>query len=202
MPAIVPLAMQGVFRQTIRLFGPRRGYQAGFAVYWAACWGAALACAGPSRIARLWERPAPTPTGLRPLTWAVLLTPPVGAISTEWLPHARAAGPRVVGVAAALGVTNALAEEALWRGAPAVAFPDEPVRGWLWPAVGFTLWHLVPLGAVSADRRRSAVLLAGAALIGVGNGRVAWRTHSLSAVTMSHAVTDASGLESVRRMWA
>ena len=83
-----------------------------------------------------------------------------------------------------------------------MVFPDDPVRGWLWPALGCTLWHLVPLAAVSADWRRGAALLSGAALIGLGNGWVAWRTRSLSAVTMSHAVTDSSRLPSVRRLWA
>jgi hypothetical protein len=200
-PVVIPLAMQAVFRQTARRFGARRGYQAGFAIYWALCWGAAVACAGPGQLPPLWRRAvgaSPVPSGVK---WVVLLTPPVGAVSTQWLPHAGAAGLKAVGVAAFVGTTNALAEEALWRGAPVVAFPDEPVRGWLWPALGFTLWHLVPLHASSADRRRTAALLSGAALIGLGDGWLAWRTHSLRAITLAHAVTDSSGVRAVRRMW-
>ncbi len=80
----------------------------------------------------------PTP---RPVAAVVLLAPPLGALATEWLPHARAAGPAAVAVAAGIGITNALADETLWRGVPAGTFPDEPLRGWLWPAVGFAAWH-------------------------------------------------------------
>jgi membrane protease YdiL (CAAX protease family) len=108
---------------------------------------------------------------------------------------------RPIGVAAAVGITNAVAEEALWRGVPVVAFPDDPVLGWLWPALGFSLWHLVPLSANATGRRRAAVLMAGAALIGAGNGWLAWRTQSLRDVTVSHAIADSSGLRSVQRMW-
>ena len=34
-PLAVPLAKKGVFRATTRRLGSRRGYQAGFALYWA-----------------------------------------------------------------------------------------------------------------------------------------------------------------------
>jgi len=57
-------------------------------------------------------------------------------------------------------------------------FPGDKVRGWLWPAVWFTAWHLIPLTAAGAGRRRAAVLLTGAALIGVGYGWVAVTTGS------------------------
>jgi hypothetical protein len=35
LPLAVPLAKKGVFRATTRRLGSRRGYQAGFALYWA-----------------------------------------------------------------------------------------------------------------------------------------------------------------------
>ena len=72
------------------------------------------------------------------------------------VPHARAAGPAAV--ATGIGITNALAEETLWRGVPAETFPDDPLRGWLWPAVGFTAWHLVPR-VHSADHRAASSMV-------------------------------------------
>jgi len=42
-----------------------------------------------------------------------------GALATQWLPHARRSGPAAVEVAAGVGITNALAEETLWRARPA-----------------------------------------------------------------------------------
>ena len=201
MPVLVPVAMQQVFRATRRRWGPRRGHQAGFAIYWATCWAAAAALAGPRRLARLWQRPVVPLPAPKALAWAALTVPSVGAITTQWLPHARTAGPVAVAAASGVGVTNAVAEEALWRGAPVAVFGNDPVLGWLWPAVGFTLWHLVPLTASAANQRRKVQTLFGAALIGFGHGWLAWRTRSLVATSVAHAVTDASGVEPVRRIW-
>ena len=141
MPAVMPLAMKAVFAASTRRLGAERGYQAGFAIYWGTCWTLAGVILGPRRVLELWRLPEqmlPTP---RPLAAVVLLAPPLGALATEWLPHARAAGPGAVAVATGIGITNALAEETLWRGVPAQTFPDELLRGWLWPAVGFAAWH-------------------------------------------------------------
>lgn len=59
-PVALPVAMHLVFRLAGRRFGPRRGYQAGFAVYWAGCWAAALAIAGPHRLAEAFGPPRRT----------------------------------------------------------------------------------------------------------------------------------------------
>jgi hypothetical protein len=55
MPVAVPLAMEPVFTRAIRRFGPERGYQVGFAIYWVTCWTVAGAIAGPRRLAGLWQ---------------------------------------------------------------------------------------------------------------------------------------------------
>jgi membrane protease YdiL (CAAX protease family) len=98
-------------------------------------------------------------------------------------------------------MTNALAEEVFWRALPVALFPDHPVRGWLWPAVGFTAWHLVPLRSARTDPGRTAVLLFGAGFIGLGYGRVAFKTRSIAATFVPHAMTDASGVRLAKTMW-
>lgn len=200
-PLAIPLAMKAVFRATTRQLGPQRGYQAGFAVYWATCWGVAAALVGPRRLAALWH---PGDTALpdrSSLAVAVLVVPPLGAIMTQWVPNARDAGPVAIATAAGVGITNALAEEALWRGVPVALFPDAPVPGWLWPALGFTAWHLVPLTAEPSSAGRRASILAGAGAIGLGFGWIAYRTRSLRVVSLIHAITDASGVRQVRSTW-
>jgi membrane protease YdiL (CAAX protease family) len=197
----MPLAMQAVFGETTRRYGPERGYQAGFAAYWAGCWTLAGSIIGPRRLLGLWRVPEqvlPPPSGL---SAALIVAPPLGAVATQWLPNARASGPVAVAVAVAVGTTNALAEEAFWRGVPVTMFPGDPVRGWLWPAVGFTAWHLVPLSTRPASPRRRASLLAGAGLIGLGYGWIAYRTRSLAAVAPAHALTDSSGVRPVAASW-
>jgi membrane protease YdiL (CAAX protease family) len=193
--------MRMVFRRAAGRFGQRRGYQAGFAVYWATCWAVASAIAGPRRLAEAFgaaHRPLPTP---RTLAYAALAVPPAGAVITEFLPHARRAGPAAIGASIFVGTTNALAEEAFWRALPVAVFPEDKVRGWLWPAAWFTAWHLVPLTAAGAERRRAEQVMAGAALIGAGYGWIALKTGSVAPVLGPHAITDASGVRAAKRLW-
>jgi hypothetical protein len=119
----------------------------------------------------VWQHPDPLLPAPKPLAWAVLTVPPAGAIATQWLSHARPAGSRAVAVAAGVGLTNAMAEEPLWRGAPETASPAAR--------------RLIsqPGGKLQA--------LFGASLIGFGHGWLAWRTRSLVATSVAHAVTDA-----------
>ena len=156
-PLAMPLAMKAVFRASTRRFGSQRGYQAGFAVYWATC----LGCRRCIRLGLVASRrygtrgtPMPDPPCLAA---TVLAVPPLGAITTQWLPNAHQAGPVGVAAAAGVGITNALAEEALWRGVPVALFPGARVRGWLWPALGFTAWHLVPLTAQPTSARTTRI---------------------------------------------
>lgn len=197
----MPLAMKCVFRATTRRYGPERGYQAGFAVYWASCWVVAGAVVGPRRLLAVWQVPEQLLPAPRGLSAAVLMAPPLGGFATQWLPEARASGPVVVALAAGIGTTNALAEEVFWRGVPVAVFPDDPLRGWLWPAAGFTVWHLVPLTTRPTSTRRRAALLAGAALVGLGYGWIAMSTRSLALLAPAHALTDSSGLAPVRAVW-
>jgi membrane protease YdiL (CAAX protease family) len=143
-------------------------------------------------------RPLPVP---RALSYCVLALPAVGAVATEFLPHLRRAGPAAAATSLWLGVTNALAEEVFWRGLPVAMFPDEPIRGWLVPAVGFTGWHVVPLTAAGAGSGRRARLLLGAGLIGAGYGWVALKTRSVAPLLIPHAVTDASGVRTASTIW-
>lgn len=197
----MPLAMRAVFSATTRRYGPARGYQAGFAIYWVSCWGLAGSVMGRQRLLGLWRVPEqllPTPRGL---SAAVLVAAPLGGFASQWVPNARASGPLAVAVAVGVGTTNALAEEVFWRGVPGATFPDDSLRGWLWPAFGFTAWHLVPLTTRPSSPRRRAALLAGAAMVGLGYGWIALRTQSLALVAPVHALTDSSGVRPVRANW-
>jgi membrane protease YdiL (CAAX protease family) len=134
------------------------------------------------------------------LAVAGLVVPPAGALATELRPQLRTADRRTVATAVIVGVTNAVAEELFWRGLPVALFPDDPIRGWIGPAVGFTAWHLAPLSVAPHPRGRFPIL-AGAAMIGAGAGWVAWSTRSLRSVLIPHAVTDSCGVRAARTIW-
>jgi len=198
-PLALPLAMAGVFGLTTRRWGRRVGYRAGFAVYWAACATVALALLGGRGTRELFSRPRPLPRP-RWLALASLVLPPLGGLVTPLAPATADMDGRTLSVSVALATVNASAEELVWRGVPAAFYPDDPLRGWLLPALGFTAWHLVPLAA-AGSMRRAPGLVGGAALIGLGYGWVSWRTRSLRWTLPPHVVTDASGVGAVKRMW-
>jgi hypothetical protein len=143
-PLAVPVGMRMLFPLLARRLGARRGYLTGFAVYWAGCYLVPLALLGRRRVWALLREPPgrlPRPRWLGALA---LLIPPLGAAGTELLPALRRADPALVATAAAVAAVNATGEELLWRGLFVATFPDDAVRGWLWPAIGFTVWHLAP----------------------------------------------------------
>jgi membrane protease YdiL (CAAX protease family) len=197
-PVAVPAGMRVLFPVLARRLGERRGYLTGFAIYWAGCcYLLPVVLLGRQGIrALLGQRTGKLPAP-RWLAGTVLLGPPLGAVGTELLPELPAADPALLATAAAVAAVNATGEELLWRGLFVATFPDDPVAGWLWPAVGFTAWHLAPL-AVHPSRRGTAPFLASAALIGVGLGWVAHRTRSLRWTLPAHIATDACGLRAAR----
>jgi membrane protease YdiL (CAAX protease family) len=96
---------------------------------------------------------------------------------------------------AALAIVNAIAEEVLWRGIYSSVFPRQLIRGYLYPAVGFALWHVVPQSIHPSQLRGGTkAFLAGAFFIGLGHGWVAWRTRSIRWTTLTHILTDFLGL--------
>jgi membrane protease YdiL (CAAX protease family) len=134
------------------------------------------------------------------LAVAAVAVPPLGAVATELAPQLRLTTSRALATAVAVGITNAVAEDLLWKGMPMALFPDDPVRGWIVPAAGFTAWHLAPLSVRSHPRGRYPILI-GAAIIGAGSGWVAWSTGSLRAATTTHAITDSCGVRAARTVW-
>ena len=81
------------------------------------------------------------------------------------------------------------------------SFPHDRVRGRLWPAAGFTAWHLVPLTARQTSPQRRVGILLGASAIGLGYGWIAQQTSSLPAVATAHALTDSCGVRRARTIW-
>jgi hypothetical protein len=195
-PLVVPVGMRALFGVLTRRLGARRGYLAGFALYWAGCYLLPVALLGCREVAALlWQPAGPLPRP-RWLAAIALLVPPVGAAGTQLLPALAQADPAQAATAGALAAVNATGEELLWRGLFVARFPDDPVRGWLWPAIGFTTWHLAPMSV--RPPRQPRAFLAGSALIGVGLGWIAWRTRSLRWTLPAHLATDANGLPAAR----
>jgi hypothetical protein len=98
-------------------------------------------------------------------------------------------------IATIMGVSlvNTLAEELLWRGVYISLWPDNPWLGWVWPALGFGAWHLAPQ-VIHPAAMSPAIFVAASVALGLSWGWVAWRSGSLRWVSVSHLLTDGSGL--------
>ena len=193
-PLLVPVSMAGSFAVLRRLLGPRRGYNAGFMLYWVGwCLGFPMWAVGPRRLLQLLREGArPSPGDL-----ALLALPVVGAAATELAPNRRAVDPKVAVVMVTTAVANAIGEELLWRGTYLEAFPDDVWRAAGWPWVGFTIWHLAPQ-LILPPRRGRPQFLVGAALVGAASARTAWRTRGLRWTLLAHILTDACGVRAGR----
>jgi predicted cobalt transporter CbtA len=93
----------------------------------------------------------------------------------------------------AAGVVHAVGEEVLWHGLFIECFPDDAVRGAVWPLAGFTLWHLAPQIIFPARIGRARFLL-GALAVGAPGTEVARRQKGVFATTLSHALVDSAGV--------
>jgi membrane protease YdiL (CAAX protease family) len=136
---------------------------------------------------------------LSPGQLAGLAVPPILAVllaSPLVYADARA---RIIVVIAGIALVNGVLEEVFWRGLFARVFRDDAVRGVLYPAVVFALWHvwLLPRWSVAAPPVQSLPVFFAALAIGLVYGWVAWRTGSIRWTAISHVLLNAAGASAV-----
>jgi len=193
MPAALPVVMSATCILARERLGKDRAYLASFGVYWTACASLSFALLGRKGIQRLFRDAKPRFGRPAILGVALLLWPPTGAIATRLIPELRAATPAEVMTITGVAVVNGLVEEVFWRGVYITLWPADPGLGWVWPALGFGAWHVAPQ-AIHRSSMGLGAYVASATALGLSWGWVAWRTGSLRWVTLSHMLTDGSGL--------
>jgi hypothetical protein len=193
-PAAVPFSMAAVFAALGRRFSPRTAYNVGFTIYWVGwCLMVPVWVLGPRRALRVLM------SGRRPTAGeaTALLLPVLGGVFTELVPHRRGIDARVLATMVGSAAVNATAEELLWRGMVLEVFPQDPIRGSLWPLAGFSLWHLAPQTILPSRHGRAGFVL-GAAVVGAASAFVSRRTSGLRWVLLPHIATDACGVNPAR----
>jgi membrane protease YdiL (CAAX protease family) len=197
LPVVMPGVMRAVFTIGRDHLGERIGYEAGFGAYWGICGALSAWLIGPSRVRELLgdrQAGAGSPAALEA---ALLLWPPAGAIATRFIPEVGEATPGELATSAGVALVNATLEEVFWRGVYISLWPENPWLGWIWPALGFGAWHLAPQAIHPASMGRVAYV-ASATALGLSWGCVAYRTGSVRWTTLSHLLTDGSGLRNAR----
>jgi hypothetical protein len=133
------------FNGFVALFGFELGYFLGFLFKWSFwCLLIPLLVVGPDGL-RMMFRPVDPPVG-RPqwVGWTLLGLPLLLAYGYAFprvLPHATVA---IVLLSAWIAVVNGTLEEVFWRGTYVQVFPRHLLWGYLYPSLGFGLWHIAP----------------------------------------------------------
>lgn len=195
-PPVIVAGMALLFSGLDEVLGRTRGYLAGFVFYWAFfCVLVPFVVVGPAGVAAVF-RPAPLPGGAAgALAVVALLLPPALAGFSVFRVRLREVTVAVLAVSAVLALVNGVAEELLWRGAYARMFHDNPVVGFVYPALGFAAWHIAPLIVRPTKVRGGVAAFVAVSLVfGLLWGWVAWTTGSIALTSVSHVLTDLLGL--------
>jgi len=184
------------FQGFASLWGPKAGYLAAFVFYWVV-WGGLLPLwvLGWRGLRGLFEDARPR-LGKPAWVGAVLLLLPIaGAAATVFAAKLPAATVAIVLASAALALVNGTLEEVLWRGAYVRLFPGRLFLGYIYPTLGFAIWHLAPQSVHPITMPGGvAAFIAGAIIMGACWGWAAWRTGSIRWSVVSHVMTDFLGL--------
>jgi membrane protease YdiL (CAAX protease family) len=89
-------------------------------------------------------------------------------------------------IAIPIATINGICEEILWRGLYVKIFPDNIWLAIIFPAIGFALWHLVPL-QVFSDGNKFAFILS-TFFLGLAYGFIAYKTGSAKWTAISHSL--------------
>jgi membrane protease YdiL (CAAX protease family) len=89
-------------------------------------------------------------------------------------------------IAIPIATINGICEEILWRGLYFKIFPDNIWLAIIFPAIGFALWHLVPLQVFSDGNKFDFIL--STFFLGLAYGFIAYKTGSAKWTAISHSL--------------
>jgi uncharacterized protein len=196
LPPLLLASTTAGYRVFAARLGPRWGYFAGFLSYWGV-WAllVPLRVVGRWGLRELFRGGRPSLGQPRWIGLTCLLLPPLLGYSYAFPRQRRTATPTIVLASAGLALVNGTLEEVLWRGLYATVFPNRLILGYLYPTIGFAVWHVAPQTVVPSPYPGGTLSFVGSgAVVGLLYGWVAWRTRSIRWTTVSHVLFDFSGL--------
>jgi membrane protease YdiL (CAAX protease family) len=184
------------YQQAVSAFGPRLGYLSGFLFYWIVwCGGFPLWVLGGDGVLALFRDLKPRFTSRKWLGILLLVAPLLLAYGYEFPRAVPEATLPIVLVSVVISVVNGIAEELLWRGTYARVFSDSVWWGYLYPTLGFAVWHFAPQSVFPNPRPGATVsLVVAAGIVGLMWGWVTYKTKSVRWTSLSHILFDFSGL--------
>lgn len=195
LPALLLISTYYAYTCFVQLWGLKVGYLSGFIFYWLFwCLIIPYCVIGKGGVKDI-LRSSPLTNGKRQwINILLLLIPPLLAILFGPFMGRILKTTFFIGILSlVIAVVNAVSEEILWRGVYIKVFPGKYFLGYIYPAIGFAVWHLVP-NTVYTSSYGVVPFIMSALLIGLCWGFVAFRTGSIRWVIISHIILDFSGL--------
>jgi hypothetical protein len=185
-----------VYQGAVSAFGPQLGYFVGFLFYWIGwCFGFPVWVLGLGGVVDLFRDRKPRFTSRKWLGIVLLVVPLILAYGYEFPRALPEATLPIVLLSILISMVNGAAEELLWRGVYPLVFPDSTWWGYLYPTLGFAVWHFAPQSVFPNPRPGASVsLVVAAGIVGLMWGWVAYRSKSVRWTTLSHILFDFSGL--------
>jgi len=187
LPVALPAAMYAVFKVFSHLFAPKLAHLLGMATYWSLLLALCAISLGRTGLLRILKTARPAR-----MLWILLALPVVLAFCFgPFRQRIAVVTPLVVTLSFVLAAINASLEEIFWRGVYIDRFADL-WKGYIYPAVGFAVWHFAPQSILPYSHGRVA-FVASALLLGLCWGIAAFRTKSVRWTVLSHLLVDFSG---------
>jgi membrane protease YdiL (CAAX protease family) len=195
-PWLLLASTMSVFRRLAARFGPKRGYFGGFLFYWIVwCLLLPMWILGPRRLPALFQAKVTPSRHPNRSDLLLLAVPPAVGYSLAFPRALAQANKKIVLTSAVQALVNASAEELLWRGTYMAVFPENPALGYLYPTLGFAMWHYAPQVVFPSRYPGGATsFVVSAGLFGLLWGHLASRNGSIRWSTISHILLDFSGL--------
>ncbi len=187
-PPLEISTMAAAFYCSILVFGQSLGYLLGFFVYWIV-WCVVIPgiIVGRKKLVHLFIEEEPL---LRKKNWDVILfITLVFAISLfMYWPNLLAIGslsPSMLLLIILFSLIGPTSEEILWRGTFITLFPQNKKLNCLFPAIGFAIWHLVPLMA-NPESGDTISFVISTFFLGITYGWIASRRNSIKWPVITH----------------
>ena len=186
LPPVLIFCTAFAFNLFSKRLGKEAGYLLGFLFYWAAwCVSVPWICLGKDRFLSLFVDATPLlsrPNWPAAVIWALIILVTLVMYGQNFI----RAPLTLILVAIPAATINGICEELLWRGLYVRAFPDNIWLAILFPALGFALWHLVPLQVFSSGSKLRFVL--STLFLGLAYGFIAYKTGSAKWTAISHSL--------------
>ena len=190
LPVLLLSSTALVFAALARWLGRDLGYVLGFAFYdlvW--CILVPLLLLGRKGFLGLFSERVPLFSKENWLPATLLVITTVVAVAMYWDNIANIASTPIalILVGIPVNIVNSTCEEMLWRGVYARAFPNRLFLGFIYPAIGFAVWHISPQLVMPSEGGMLPFVVS-AFFLGLVYGLAAYRTGSVRWTALSHSL--------------